>query len=73
MRWIKKLKNAWKSWTINWGALLLLVGALQDHLTDIIPFMRKYIPNEDVGMLVAAVGVVVILLRIKTTSALTDK
>lgn len=77
IKWFKRkarmLHRAWRSWTVNWGVMLMLAGGLQDHLTDVLPWLHKYLPTEETGVLVAIIGVVVILLRIKTTAPLGDR
>lgn len=72
-KWLAAARRAWRSWTINWGALLMLVGYFSDNIEQVTPFLRKYIPNDDVGLFVMVVGIVVVLLRIKTAKPLSER
>lgn len=72
-RLIGKLRRAWKSWTVNWGALLMVAGYFQDNIGQVLPLIKKYVPDENVGGLLMVVGLVVVLLRIKTTKPLGDR
>ena len=58
-----------KSWTINYGLLLVILGSLQQNFD----YLRKIIGEENYGLSFVAVGVVVVVLRFKTTTAVEDK
>ena len=58
-----------KSWTINYGLLLVILGSLQQNFD----YLRKLIGEENYGLSFVAVGVVVVVLRFKTTTAVEDK
>lgn len=73
MKPLRALRRAWRSWTVNWGALLVMAGYFQDNLGMVMPTIKRIIPNEDVGTFVMLVGLVVIVLRFKTTQAVADK
>lgn len=70
---LAKLRRAWRSWTINWGMLLMIVGYFNDNISQVLPFVRKYIPSEQVGLFVVTIGFVVVLLRFKTSKPLAEK
>lgn len=66
--------NSWrKSWTIHWGALLVLAGYFQDNISQVMPIIKRFIPDDYVGGFVMFVGMVVIVLRFKTNSSVNDK
>lgn len=67
------LRRAFKSWTVNWGVLLVFVGYFNDNIEQVLPFIKQYIPNDKVGLFVMFVGLVVVALRIKTTKPLSEK
>ena len=58
-----------KSWTINYGLLLVILGSLQQNFD----YLRKLIGEENYGLSFVAIGVVVVVLRFKTTTAVEDK
>lgn len=58
-----------KSWTINYGLLLVILGSLQQNFD----YLRKLIGEENYGLAFVVVGVVVVVLRFKTTTAVEDK
>ena len=58
-----------KSWTINYGLLLVILGSLQQNFD----YLRKSIGEENYGLSFVAIGVVVVVLRFKTTTAVEDK
>ena len=58
-----------KSWTINYGLLLVILGSLQQNFD----YLRKLIGEENYGLTFVAVGIVVVVLRFKTTTAVEDK
>ena len=66
---MSKLKKWMKSWTINYGLLLVILGSLQQKFD----YLRKLIGEENYGLSFVAVGVVVVVLRFKTTTAVEDK
>ena len=59
---INKIKQYFKSWTINFGLLLQLVAVGQ-----------VYIGTLGNPLFTAIIGVVVVALRFKTTQAINDK
>lgn len=59
---IDKIKQYLKSWTINFG-LLLQVGAV----------VQTYVGTLGNPLLTSLIGVVIVLLRFKTTQAVGDK
>lgn len=77
LEWITKqarrLRRAYRSLTVNWGGLLIVVGALHDNIEQFLPLVKLIIPNQYVGAFVSAIGVVVVLLRFKTTKPLEDR
>lgn len=68
-----RIRRAWRSWTVNWGLMLAAVGYFQDNLAQVMPTIKRFIPNDDVGSFVMLVGLVVIVLRFKTAKALEDR
>jgi len=66
---MSKLKQWRKSWTINYGLLLVILGSLQQNFD----YLRKLIGEENYGLAFVAVGIVVVVLRFKTTTAVEDK
>jgi len=66
---MSKLKQWMKSWTINYGLLLVILGSLQQNFD----YLRKLIGEENYGLSFVAIGVVVVVLRFKTTTAVEDK
>lgn len=76
-KWIKKqlahLRRAYKSWSVNWGMLLAAAGYLHEHIAQVLPTVKRIIPNDDVGTFVTGVGLVVVLLRFKTNKPLSEK
>lgn len=73
MKPLRALRRAWRSWTVNWGALLVMAGYFQDNLGMAMPVIKQYIPDDKVGAFVMLVGLVVIGLRFKTTQPVADK
>lgn len=75
--WIKRqlraLRRAWRSWTMNWGVALIVVGYFHDHIDDFMPLLGTIIPDKYVAAFVQAIGLIIILLRMKTDKALADK
>ena len=67
------LKRAWKSWTINWHLLALVVGYFNENAAQAAPFLGKYLASHDVGVVLMVMGVAGIVLRFKTTAALAEK
>lgn len=66
--------NRWRrSWTVNWGLLLQLVGYFHDNIAQVMPAIKRVIPNDEVGAFVMAIGMVVIVLRFKTTKPLAER
>ena len=66
---MSKLKKWMKSWTINYGLLLVILGSLQQNFD----YLRKLIGEENYGLAFVVIGVVVVVLRFKTTTAVEDK
>lgn len=72
-RQLNRLRRAWRSWTVNWGLLLAMAGYFQENVTQVLPIIKQYIPDEKVGGFLMLVGLVVILLRFKTAKPLEDR
>lgn len=68
-----RIKRAIKSWTVNWGLLLSLAGYFQENVTQVLPIVKQFIPDENVGGFLMVVGLVVILLRFKTTQPISER
>lgn len=65
-----RAKRAWKSWTVNYGLLLVVLGELQrqtDYMASIITNPRYF------GVVMSLIGVLVVGLRFKTAKSLEDK
>lgn len=67
------LKRAWKSWTINWHLLALSVGYFNDNVAQVLPFLKQYLADENVGVVLMLMGIVGLALRFKTTKPLAEK
>lgn len=67
------LRRALKSWTINWGLVLLQLGYFHENIGQVLPFINRYIPSEDTGVLVMLIGLVVIGLRFKTSKPIGER
>ena len=65
-----RCKKAWKSWTINYGLMLLLLGELQSR-EDVLRDIMKDPASS--GLLITGIGIVVVLLRYKTDKPLEEK
>lgn len=70
---MKKLKNAWKSWTIRVNAAFaMLIGGLP-FLQDAFPAMQPYVDERHYKWAMGSIVIANILLRFKTTQCLADK
>lgn len=66
---LNKIKQYLKSWTINYGLVLMLVGSLEANFQ----YLKNYIPDKWYGILLILVGLLVVVLRFKTTTSLKNK
>jgi hypothetical protein len=70
MRCFRGVINRWcKSRTVLFGFVVTLLGALQTYL----PNIQEYIAPKTYGLLTAAIGITVIVLRFLTTVPLKQK
>lgn len=70
---MKKLKNAWKSWTIRVNAVFVAVLGGLPMLQDSMPALQPYLKDDHYRYAMGAVIIANILLRFKTTQCLADK
>lgn len=63
------MKKYFKSWTLNYGALLIIFGIAYESFNSI----QTFIPDKYHGMVLSGLGVIVMLLRMKTTVSLKDR
>ena len=68
--WQAWAKGTLQSWTAWFGAALIAWPAIQPQLQ---PLLEQTIGAKNTGYLVSLAGVIVILLRVKTTTSLKDK
>ena len=61
-----RAKRWWSSKTLAFGGSLTIVGQVLDHIKDTSEQWAAYLGNWG-GMVITAIGVVVIVLRFKTT------
>lgn len=73
MKQLQRARRAWKSWTVNWGLLLVVLGEFHSNINQAIPAIKLIIPNDYVGTFITFIGVVVAVLRFKTAKDLADK
>lgn len=66
---MNKIKQWLKSWTVNYGLLLVIAGSLQQNFD----YLKTLVGEKNYGLLFVVVGIVVVVLRFKTTKALEDK
>ena len=66
---IQSIKQWLKSWTINYGLLLVSLGSLEVNFS----YLKNIIPEKYYGLLFVVVGVLVVVLRFKTTTAVNNK
>lgn len=64
------LKGALKSWTNWFGALLI---AAPDIIPAIMPNLQELLTADSYKRVVQVAGIIVILLRVKTTTSLAEK
>lgn len=68
--WKLRLKRAWKSWTVNYGLLLVIFGELQRQEN----YLSYYITDtKQFGAIMTVIGLLVVLLRFKTAKGLENK
>ena len=63
------IKKWMKSWTINYGLVLVILGSLQQNFD----YLKTLIGEKNYGLAFVAIGIVVVVLRFKTTNSLEDK
>lgn len=66
----ERAKRAWKSWSVNYGAILIILGELQrseNYLSMVLDNPKQF------GSIMLIIGLIVIILRFKTTKGLEDK
>ena len=68
--WQAWVMGSVKSWTNWFGAVLIAWPAIQPQIQ---PLLEQTIGAKNTGYLVSLAGVIVILLRVKTTTSLKDK
>lgn len=73
----ERLKKSWRSLTVWFGLLLIVLGALLEYAqgarADIEALLRTVGLEWIIPFIWPAVGVIVILLRLRTTKALEHK
>lgn len=69
----RRLRRAWRSWTFNSGAALYLLGEFHDNAAQFMPLIKLIIPTEHVAAFISAIGLVIIVLRFKTTKPLEER
>lgn len=67
------LKNAWKSFTIWFNAIVGAALGLGDTIKENIPIIQQYLTPEMVKYAVISVVVINVLLRFKTNKSLAEK
>ena len=65
-KWIIRLS---KSKTINTAHVIVVLGAIQSQSE----FFSRWLSPADMGTFISGVGIIMYILRAKTTGALTDK
>lgn len=63
------IKKWLRSWTVNYGLALMLVGSLEVNFH----YLKGFIPEKWYGAIFVLVGLVVVVLRFKTTTSLMEK
>ena len=66
---INKVKQYFKSKTINYGSLLIVFGLLYENFDAV----KGVIPSQYTGIAFAIIGGIVIYLRTKTNQPLSEK
>lgn len=63
-----RIQKICKSWTINYGFLLMLFGSLEMN----IHYLKDFIGAEWFGVVFVVIGLIVVALRFKTTTAVLE-
>lgn len=66
---IEQLQAAWRSRTVRFSLLLVILGQLQVYF----PLLQKYLTADLYGFLLSSIGVAVFVLRVLTTVPLAEK
>lgn len=66
---MNSIKKMFKSWTINYGLLLVIAGSLQQNFD----YLKSMVGEKNYGLLFVLVGILVVVLRFKTTTPVSEK
>lgn len=68
-----RIKRAFKSWTINWHLVLVVVGGIQQTQADWMPWLESVLTKDRVGLVIAGLGIIGLVLRFKTTKPISER